>query len=185
MQPWETLRGQRTAAVFAEEGFDETLRNSPATARRPDHARSGVPAASPGPDPGHGPTSRDTLLDQLAIGLRTYYRELDLLKRCGIKVKRDGKNYHLSSTIPEAEERLPFPDPQLSFAEMAQLAAHPGDASKRLAEILRSVVEAPSPTSKKGPPQEGGILTAPLATPARPVRPPLRPPRPLWRSSRD
>jgi len=103
-----------------------------------------------------GPTSRDTLLDQLAIGLRTYYRELDLLKRCGIKVKRDGKNYHLSSTIPEAEERLPFPDPQLSFAEMAQLARHPGDASKRLAEILKSVVEAPSPTTKKGRRKKSG-----------------------------
>ncbi len=96
-----------------------------------------------------GPTSRDSLLDQLTIGLRTYYRELDLLKRCGIKVKRDGKNYQLSSTIPEAEERLPFPDPQLSFAEMAQLAKHPGEASRRLAEILKSVVEAPAPSPKK------------------------------------
>ena len=103
-----------------------------------------------------GPTSRDTLLDQLAIGLRTYYRELDLLKRCGIKVKRAGKTYQLSSTIPEAEERLPFPDPQLSFAEMAQLAAHPGEAAKRLAEILKSVVEAPSPTSKKGRRKKSG-----------------------------
>lgn len=97
-----------------------------------------------------GPAARDALLDQLAIGLRTYYRELDLLKRCGIKVKRDGKNYQLSSTIPEAEERLPFPDPQLSFAEMAELAAHPGAAAKRLAQILRSVIDAPAPTTKKG-----------------------------------
>ncbi len=97
-----------------------------------------------------GPTARDTLLDQLAIGLRTYYRELDLLKRCGIKVKRDGKTYHLTSSIPEAEERLPFPDPQLSFAEMAELAAHPGNAAKRLAQILQSVVDAPVPATKKG-----------------------------------
>ena len=96
-----------------------------------------------------GPTVRETLLDQLAIGLRTYYRELDLLKRCGIKVKRDGKTYQLSSTIPEAEERLPFPDPQLSFAEMAELAAHPGEAARRLAQILKSVIDAPGPAAKK------------------------------------
>lgn len=103
-----------------------------------------------------GPTAREALLDRLAIGLRTYYRELDLLKRCGIKVKRDGKNYHLSSTVPEAEERLPFPDPQLSFAEMAQLAAHPGAAAQRLAEIFRGVVEAPGPVAKKGRRKKSG-----------------------------
>ena len=102
-----------------------------------------------------GPTVRETLLDQLAIGLRTYYRELDLLKRCGIKVKRDRKTYHLSSTIPEAEERLPFPDPQLSFAEMAELAKLPGDAARRLAEILKSVVDAPGPAPKKPRPKKG------------------------------
>ena len=96
-----------------------------------------------------GSTSRDVLLEQLAIGLRTYYRELDLLKRCGIKVRRDGKDYHLTGTVAEAEQRLPFPDPQLSFAEMAELAGHPGDASKRLAEILRSVVEPPKPAAPK------------------------------------
>lgn len=96
-----------------------------------------------------GSTSRDVLLERLAIGLRTYYRELDLLKRCGIKVRRSGKDYHLTSTVAEAEERLPFPDPQLSFAEMAELAAHPGPASKRLAEILRGVIDAPSPAPAK------------------------------------
>jgi predicted DNA-binding transcriptional regulator YafY len=94
-------------------------------------------------------TARDTLLDRLAIGLRTFYRELDLLKRCGIKVRREGKSYRLSSTVAEAEGRLPFPDPQLSFAEMAELSRHPGEAAKRLAEIYRSVVEPPAPKVKK------------------------------------
>jgi hypothetical protein len=96
-----------------------------------------------------GPTVRDELLDRLAIGLRTFYRELDLLKRCGIKVKREGKQYHLGATVAEAEGRLPFPDPQLSFAEMAELAAHPGPASRRLAEILRGVIDAPKPAPAK------------------------------------
>jgi predicted DNA-binding transcriptional regulator YafY len=97
-----------------------------------------------------GPTAREALLDRLSIGLRTFYRELDLLKRCGIKVARDGKAYRLKSTVKEAEGRLPFPDPQLSFAEMAELAEHPGEAAKRLAEIYRSVVQPPpEPKSKK------------------------------------
>ncbi len=89
------------------------------------------------------------MLDQLTIGLRTFYRELDLLKKCGIKVKRDGKTYQLRSTMAEAEGRLPFPDPQLSFAEMAELTRHPGEAARRLAEIYQSVVEPPPPKAKK------------------------------------
>ncbi len=97
-----------------------------------------------------GSTAREILLDRLSIGLRTFYRELDLLKRCGIKVGREGKAYRLKSTVKEAEGRLPFPDPQLSFAEMAELAEHPGEAAKRLAEIYRSVVQPPpEPKSKK------------------------------------
>jgi predicted DNA-binding transcriptional regulator YafY len=96
-----------------------------------------------------GPMARETLLDALAIGLRTYYRELDLLKRCGIKVRREGKSYRLSSTVAEAEGRLPFPDPQLSFAEMAELSRHPGDVARRLAEIYQGVVEPPAPAPKK------------------------------------
>ncbi len=94
-------------------------------------------------------TSREALLDRLAIGLRTFYRELDLLKKCGIKVKREGKSYILRSTMAEAETRLPFPDPQLSFAEMAELAKMPGDASRRLDEIYKSVIEPPAPKTKK------------------------------------
>jgi predicted DNA-binding transcriptional regulator YafY len=97
-----------------------------------------------------GPTARESLLDRLSIGLRTFYRELDLLKRCGIKVGREGKAYRLKSTMQQAEGRLPFPDPQLSFAEMAELAQHPGEAAKRLAEIYKTVVQPlPEPKLKK------------------------------------
>jgi predicted DNA-binding transcriptional regulator YafY len=100
------------------------------------------------------PTSREVLLERLAIGLRTFYRELDLLKKCGIKVRREGKAYVLRSTMAEAEARLPFPDPQLSFAEMAELAGHPGDAARRLGEIYKGVV-APPPAKPKGRRKKG------------------------------
>jgi hypothetical protein len=86
------------------------------------------------------PRSRDSILAELAIGLRTFYRELELLDRCGVKVQHKEKSYVLLATAEQAEGRLPFPDPQLSFAEMAELSRHPGDASRRLAELLESVV---------------------------------------------
>ncbi len=102
-----------------------------------------------------GPTAREALLDGLAMGLRTFYRELDLLKRCGIKVQRDGKTYKIRSTMAEAEGLLPFPDPQLSFAEMAELARHPGEAARRLAEIYLGVVQPPAPSTKRRRKKDG------------------------------
>jgi predicted DNA-binding transcriptional regulator YafY len=96
------------------------------------------------------PRTRDEVLVALRIGLRTFYRELDLLKRSGVKIQQKNKAYALLTTAEQAEGRLPFPDPQLSFAEMAELARGPGEAAKRLAEILASVVEHPE-TDAKGP----------------------------------
>src|SRR6185312_8919321 len=89
---------------------------------------------------GIGPRSREEILRELQIGLRTFYRELELLRRCGIKIRLKDRRYTLASTADEAEGRLPFPDPQLSFAEMAELATGASPAAKRLAEMLEEVV---------------------------------------------
>ncbi|HEV3168171.1 MAG TPA: hypothetical protein VGZ22_29475 [Isosphaeraceae bacterium] len=94
------------------------------------------------------PHRRDELLMKLDIGLRTFYRELELLKRCGVKIKLTKKTYTLLTTAEQAEGRLPFPDPQLSFAEMAELARGPGEAAKRLAQLLDSVVNQPPPAAR-------------------------------------
>ena len=95
------------------------------------------------------PRSRDVILSHLNIGLRTFYRELELLKRCGVKVRHRAKQYTLMPTAASAEGRLPFPDPQLSFAEMAELAACPCEAGKRLADLLATVVNQPAPVKKR------------------------------------
>jgi hypothetical protein len=92
--------------------------------------------------------SRDSILIELAVGLRTFYRELELLKRCAVKIQQKNRFYSLLSTATEAEGRLPFPDPQLSFAEMEELSQCPGDAGKRLASLLDSVVSHPPPKKK-------------------------------------
>jgi hypothetical protein len=90
-----------------------------------------------------GGHTREELLGTVSIGLRTFYRELELLKRCGVKIRLAKKLYVLFGTAEEAEGRLPFPDPQLSFAEMAELARGPGDAARRLAELLATVIQHP------------------------------------------
>ena len=102
------------------------------------------------------PRTREAILTSLGIGLRTFYRELELLNRCGVKVQHKNKSYTLHATAEQAEGRLPFPDPQLSFAEMAELSRYPGDASKRLARMLESVVNSPAPPKRGG----GGRMVA-------------------------
>jgi hypothetical protein len=95
------------------------------------------------------PRNRANILTELRIGLRTFYRELELLKRCGVKVRHKTKQYLLLATAEQAEGRLPFPDPQLSFAEMAELARCDCPAGVRLAELLAAVTEHPE-IPKKG-----------------------------------
>ncbi len=96
-----------------------------------------------------GPRGRPAILTELRIGLRTFYRELELLTRCGVKVRHKAKLYHLVATAAEAEGRLPFPDPQLSFAEMAELADCDCAAGRRLAELLAAVINQPDPPKKR------------------------------------
>ena len=95
------------------------------------------------------PRRRDDLLADLQIGLRTFYRELELLQRRGLKVSRLLKDYRIKGTLAAAEARLPFPDPQLSFAEMAELAKLPGETPRRLAELLASVIAPPPPKKRR------------------------------------
>jgi len=96
------------------------------------------------------PRGRSEILTTLRVGLRTFYREMVLLKRCGVKVRHKAKLYHLMHTASEALGRLPFPDPQLSFAEMAELAQCPCPAGERLADLLSWVISQPEPVPRKG-----------------------------------
>jgi hypothetical protein len=96
------------------------------------------------------PRRREAILQGLRIGLRTFYRELKLLKRCGIGVQRKGRMYALRTTAEPVEGRLPFPDPQLNFAEMFELARCPGRAAQRLAEILARVIDNHDLTDPRG-----------------------------------
>lgn len=93
--------------------------------------------------------TREAILGHLSIGLRTFYRELELLKKCGVKVRHRDRLYNLLATAQEAEGLLPFPDPQLSFSEMAELSACPCPAGKRLADLFAMVINQPPPSRKR------------------------------------
>ena len=95
------------------------------------------------------PRNRMAILCELGIGLRTFYREWELLKRCGVKVRQRSKLYFLWATAEQAEGRLPFPDPQLSFAEMAELAQCDCPTGRRLADLLAAVINQPQTTNRR------------------------------------
>lgn len=115
------------------------------------------------------PRSREELLDLLQIGLRTFYRELELLRRCGVKVRLIGKKYQLRGTLSQAETQLPFPDPRLSFAEMVELSSYQGPAARRLDTMLRRVLGQSAGTGAKRPEerQEGAKKSPPKRRGAR------------------
>lgn len=86
------------------------------------------------------PGTRRTLLKKLKVGMRTFYRDLDILRQWGIRVELDGKKYVLMSEGTPWLELLPFPDPELSFADAISLASLKSSGSKRIQTLLSSLV---------------------------------------------
>ena len=95
------------------------------------------------------PRNRMSVLSELRIGVRTFYREWELLRRCGVRVRQRSRLYSLLTTAEQAEGRLPFPDPQLSFAEMAELAQCDCPTGRRLADLLAAVINQPQTTNRR------------------------------------
>jgi hypothetical protein len=95
------------------------------------------------------PRERLAILSELRIGLRTFYREWELLTRCGVKVRQRSKLYFLGATAEQAEGRLPCPDPQLSFGEVAELAECDCAAGRRLAALLAEVIQRREPPKER------------------------------------
>ena len=95
------------------------------------------------------PRDRMAVLSELRIGVRTFYREWELLRRCGVKVRQRSRLYSLLTTAEQAEGRLPFPDPQLSFAEMAELVQCDCAAGRRLGALLAEVIERREPPKER------------------------------------
>jgi hypothetical protein len=93
-----------------------------------------------------GPRTRDAVLEAVGLGLRTFYREQGLLRRCGVRIRQREGRYWLGQSVADAEGSLPVPDPQLSLAELTELAKGEGPAARRMATLLEAV------TGPTGPP---------------------------------
>ena len=71
---------------------------------------------------GEKPQTRAVLTRRLKLGLRGFYRDLVALRSIGIRVDLVKGRYVLEGSAPDAQARLPFPDPGLTLGEAQQLA---------------------------------------------------------------
>jgi predicted DNA-binding transcriptional regulator YafY len=88
---------------------------------------------------GAGPQTRMTLTRRLRLGVRGFYRDLEVLRTVGIPVVLLNGKYALAEDAAQAIERLPFPDPGLTLGEARQLARGRSDAHKKIRKQLHQI----------------------------------------------
>jgi predicted DNA-binding transcriptional regulator YafY len=93
-----------------------------------------------------GPQTRDALRRRLSLDVRSFYRDLELLRASGIEVPMEDRRYRLVSAEAAAVALLPFPDPRLRLGEVVQLAKGKTAVHRKLRQLLDDVVQ---PAKKK------------------------------------
>jgi hypothetical protein len=71
--------------------------------------------------------------------MRTFYRDLSFLEVCGIGVKASDSHYELEATLNQALGKLPFPTPELTFADVIELSRGKGAAHRKLKAQLATL----------------------------------------------
>jgi hypothetical protein len=84
-----------------------------------------------------GAESRATLMKRLRSGLRTFYRDLDLLRSLGVDVRTEVDGYSLHTSLEEALSYVPFPDPELTFGDVMTLMRGRSQAHRKLKQLFQ------------------------------------------------
>lgn len=99
-----------------------------------------------------GPQTREALTRHLGRDVRSFYRDLELLRAGGIDLPlRDGR-YYLDEAVDAAIARLPFPDPVLTLGEAQELAKGRSLAHKKLRGQIDQITKGQKAT---GPASRG------------------------------
>lgn len=86
------------------------------------------------------PQTREVLARRLRLDIRGFYRDLELVRSCGVSVALTGGRYALGQDVEDALALLPFPDPRLTLGAAKTLAKGRSPAHRRLAETIARVV---------------------------------------------
>jgi hypothetical protein len=95
-----------------------------------------------------GPQTRTVLTRQLRCDVRSFYRDLKLLRDLGFDVPLRDQRYSLEGELRTALDRLPFPDPNLTLAEAQQLAQGRTAAHRKLQQHIAQIVPAQPKTKR-------------------------------------
>jgi hypothetical protein len=87
-----------------------------------------------------GPQTREAIRKRMRMDVRSFYRDLELLRTAGIKVPLRDRHYVLNMGAATAYARLPFPDPHLSLGDAQQLARGRTPAHTKLKAIIGRIV---------------------------------------------
>jgi hypothetical protein len=88
---------------------------------------------------GKGSRTRPRLLRLLRVDIRTFYRDLELLRECGIEIEVGDRGYVLEDNADRCIARLPFPDPNLTLGEARILAKGRSQVHKKLKKLLKEI----------------------------------------------
>jgi hypothetical protein len=88
---------------------------------------------------GTGPKTRAAVLQKLHIDIRTFYRDLELLREYKIDVELKRSRYILEDKVADALERLPLPDPGLTLGEARILSKGKTPIHLKLRRLLSQI----------------------------------------------
>lgn len=94
-----------------------------------------------------GPQTREALARKLRLDVRSFYRDLELLRDSGIELPLIDRHYVLKEGVEPAIARLPFPDPRLTLGEAIQLARGRSVAHQKLKALVQQII-GPAPRRK-------------------------------------
>lgn len=89
---------------------------------------------------GDGPRTRAMILNKLKIDIRTFYRDLELLRDCKIQINLIKRKYSVLLPVKDALATLPFPDPCLSMGEAQVLAKGKTKIHQKLRGLLKQII---------------------------------------------
>jgi predicted DNA-binding transcriptional regulator YafY len=87
-----------------------------------------------------GPQTRETMMRRLRLDVRGFYRDLDLLRSCGVSIALATGRYTLEQDAKDALALLPFPHPRLTLGAAQTLAKGHSPAHRALAETIARIV---------------------------------------------
>ena len=86
------------------------------------------------------PQPRAALVKSLKVGLRTLYRDIELLRQLGVALETGDEGYELKQPFDDALALIPFPNPKLTFADAVQLQRGRTKAHRRLKQFFEQVI---------------------------------------------